>query len=209
VTQTQGVYRAVVTDVRDKEGMGRVQVEVRDAAPGAAPGAARDTEPDAALEPMWARVSTLMAGDRRGTWFVPDVGDEVLVAFQGGDPRQPIVLGSLWSASDRPPETMDPAGRNAVRVIRTGAGLEIRLDDAAERVVVSTPDGASITLEHGTVRIQASGSVEIDASQMTLSAGLLQVQAGMARFGGVVQCDTLVANSVVASSYTPGAGNVW
>ena len=123
MTQTQGVYRAVVTDVRDKEGMGRVQVEVRDAAPGAAPGAARDTEPDAArdtepdaaLEPMWARVSTLMAGDRRGTWFVPDVGDEVLVAFQGGDPRQPIVLGSLWSASDRPPETMDPAGRNAVR----------------------------------------------------------------------------------------------
>ena len=189
--QTQGVYRAVVTDVRDREGLGRVQVRV----------------PDAEAEAAWARVSTLMAGDRRGTWFVPDVGDEVLVAFQGGDPRQPIVLGSLWSASKRPPEAMDPAGGNAVRVIRTGAGIEIRLDDAAGRVVVSTPDGASITLEHGNVRIQASGSVEIDASQLTLSAGLVQVQAGMARFDGVVACDTLVATSVVASSYTPGAGN--
>ena len=189
--QTQGVYRAVVTDVRDREGLGRVQVRV----------------PDAEAEAAWARVSTLMAGDRRGTWFVPDVGDEVLVAFQGGDPRQPIVLGSLWSASKRPPEAMDPAGGNAVRVIRTGAGIEIRLDDAAGRVLVSTPDGASITLEHGNVRIQASGSVEIDASQLTLSAGLVQVQAGMARFDGVVACDTLVATSVVASSYTPGAGN--
>jgi hypothetical protein len=57
------------------------------------------------------------------------------------------------------------------------------------------------------VRVRASGSVEIDASQLTLSAGLVQVRAGMARFGGVVQCDTLVANSVVAASYTPGAGN--
>jgi uncharacterized protein involved in type VI secretion and phage assembly len=193
VKQTQGVYRAVVTDVRDKEGLGRVQVEV----------------PEVAAEAAWARVSTLMAGDRRGTWFVPDVGDEVLVAYQGGDPRQPIVLGSLWSASRRPPETMDAAGRNAVRVIRTGAGIEIRLDDSAGRVVVSTPDGASITLERGSVRVQASAGVEIDASQLTLSAGLVQVQAGMARFSGVVQCDTLVASSVVASSYTPGAGNVW
>jgi len=193
VKQTQGVYRAVVTDVRDKEGLGRVRVEV----------------PDAAADGIWARVSTLMAGDRRGTWFVPDVGDEVLVAFQGGDPRQPIVLGSLWSASKPPPETMDAAGGNAVRVIRTGAGIEIRLDDAAGSVVVSTPDGASITLERGNVHVQAPGSVEIDASQLTLGAGLVQVQAGMARFGGVVQCDTIIANSVVASSYTPGAGNVW
>ena len=191
--ETQGVYRALVTDVRDEEGLGRVQVEV----------------PDGAAEPAWARVSTLMAGDGRGTWFVPDVGDEVLVAFQGGDPRQPVVLGSLWSAGRRPPETMDAAGRNAVRVIRTAAGIEIRLDDAAGRVVVSTPDGASITLEHGSVRVQAPATVEIEASQLSLSAGLVRVEAGMARFDGVVQCDTLVANAVVASSYTPGAGNIW
>jgi len=193
VKQTQGVYRAVVTDVRDKEGLGRVQVEV----------------PDAAPDPAWARVSTLMAGDRRGTWFVPDVGDEVLVAFQGGDPRQPTVLGSLWSAGKPPPEAMDPAGRNAVRVIRTGAGLEIRLDDAAGRVMVSTPDGASITLDRGNVRIEAPGNVEIEASKLTLNAGFVEVQAGMARFAGVVRCDTLITNSVVASSYTPGAGNIW
>jgi hypothetical protein len=98
---------------------------------------------------------------------------------------------------------------HATEVIRTRGGLEIRLDDAAGRVTVSTPDGASLTLEHGNVTIQAAGTVEIDASQIKLTAGQVQIQSAMAKVDGVVQCDTLVANSVVASSYTPGAGNVW
>jgi phage baseplate assembly protein V len=191
VKQIQGVHRAVVTDVRDKEGLGRVRVKVA----------------DLAAEPSWARLATLMAGDGRGTWFVPDAGDEVLVAFEGGDPRQPVVLGSLWSSSERPPETMDGAGENTVRLIRTRSGIEIRLDDAAGRVAVSTPDGASIVLEHGNVVIESGAEVEIRASQIKASAGMVSVAAGMARFDGVVQCDTLIANSVVAASYTPGAGN--
>jgi phage baseplate assembly protein V len=148
-----------------------------------------------------------MAGDRHGSWFVPDTGDEVLVAFQAGDASRPVVLGSLWSAKERPPESMDSAGANPVRLIRTRSGLEVRLDDAAGRVTVSTPDGASITLEHGNVTIEASGTVEIDASRVKLSASQVEVEAGIAKFGGVVQCDTLIATSVVASSYTPGAGN--
>jgi hypothetical protein len=94
----------------------------------------------------------------------------------------------------------------ASEVIRTRGGLEIRLDDATGRVAVSTPDGATITLEHGKVVIQAS-VVEIEASQIKASAGQVSVAASMAKFDGVVQCDTLVANSVVAASYTPGAGN--
>jgi phage baseplate assembly protein V len=191
VSQLEGVYRAVVTDVRDKEGLGRVQVKV----------------PDVAAKPGWAPVATLMAGDRRGSWFVPDAGDEVLVAFQAGDASRPVVLGSLWSAKERPPESMDSAGANPVRLIRTRSGLEVRLDDDAGRVTVSTPDGASITLEHGNVTIEASGTLEIDASRVKLSASEVEVEAGIAKFGGVVQCDTLIATSVVASSYTPGAGN--
>ena len=189
--QIEGVHRAVVTDVLDTEGLGRVQVKV----------------PDAGAEATWAPLATLMAGDRQGTWFVPDVGDEVIVAFEAGDARRPVVIGSLWSGKQRPPETMDAAGANAVRLIRTRAGLEIRLDDATGSVTVSTPDGASIVLERGNVTIQASGTVEIDASRIKLSAGQVEVAAAMARFDAVVQCDTLIANSVVASSYTSGAGN--
>jgi phage baseplate assembly protein V len=191
VKQIEGVHRAVVTDVRDKEGLGRVQVKA----------------PDVAAEPTWAPLATLMAGDRRGTWFVPDVGDEVLVAFEAGDPRRPVVIGSLWSAQQRPPESMDSAGANAARLIRTRSGLEVRLDDAAGRVTVSTSDGASITLEHGNVTIQTPGTLEIEASKIKLGAGQVEVEAGMAKFAGVVECNTLIATSVVASSYTPGAGN--
>ena len=44
-----------------------------------------------------------MAGTNRGIWFVPDVDDEVLVAFEGGDPRRPYVLGGLWNGKDAPP----------------------------------------------------------------------------------------------------------
>ena len=50
----------------------------------------------------WARVATLMGGNNRGSWFVPDVDDEVLVSFEGGDVRRPFVLGGLWTAAMRP-----------------------------------------------------------------------------------------------------------
>jgi hypothetical protein len=96
---------------------------------------------------------------------------------------------------------------HATEVIRTRGGLEIRLEDDSGRVTVTTPDGASIALEHGKVVIQASGVVEIEASQIKARAGQVTVSTAMAKFDGVVQCDTLVANSVVAASYTPGAGN--
>jgi hypothetical protein len=92
---------------------------------------------------------------------------------------------------------------HATEVIRTRGGLE----DDSGRVTVTTPDGASIALEHGRIVIQAPASVEIEASQIKASAAQVSVSAGMARFDGVVQCDTLIANSVVASSYTPGVGN--
>ena len=69
----QGVYTATVLDNRDREGLARVFVRV--------PGIA-----DAGI---WARIATMMAGQNRGTLFVPDVDDEVLVAFERGDQRIP------------------------------------------------------------------------------------------------------------------------
>jgi uncharacterized protein involved in type VI secretion and phage assembly len=79
-----GVYRAVVTDVRDPEGRGRVQLRV--------PQVTGDEE-------IWARVLA-----HAGTAFVPQPGDEVLVAFEAGEPRIPVVLGTLWKSPHIPPE---------------------------------------------------------------------------------------------------------
>jgi phage baseplate assembly protein gpV len=92
--------------------------------------------------------------------------------------------------------------------VRTPGGLEIHLDDAAGRVTISG-QGSTILIDSSGITIQAAAKVDIEASQLKVSAGMVEVDAGMSRFSGVVQCDTLIANSVVAASYTPGAGNVW
>lgn len=214
-----GVYPARVIENVDPQGLGRLLVQV----PWSAEGEEKGTQ-------AWARLATFMAGPKRGAWFIPDVGDEVLVGFAGGDPRQPYVLGSLWSESAPPPEPVDATGENNRKVLVSRQGLRITLDDAAQQEAVSieTPggqrltlqDGAAsvriedsggnqITLEPGGVSVEAAAKVTIRASVVEIDAGLLEVDSGMARFSGVVQADTLIANSVVASSYTPGAGNVW
>lgn len=215
-----GVFPALVADIKDEQGLGRVKVRL----PWSPDGGDRQYE-------AWARVATLMAGKNRGSWFVPDAGDEVLVGFEGGDPRFPYVLGGLWNGRDAPPESMDSASKNDLKVLRSRNGVKLTLDDASgkERFVVETPGGQKITLQDGPgaveivdsqgnsvklessgITIQASGKVTIQAGgSVEVSAGMVSVKAGMSKFSGVIQCDTLISNSVVSSSYTPGAGNIW
>jgi uncharacterized protein (DUF2345 family) len=92
--------------------------------------------------------------------------------------------------------------------VRTPSGLEIHLDDAAGRIVL-TGQGSTIRIDSSGITIQASGKVDVEASQLHVSASMVEVDAGMSKFSGVVKCDTLITNSVVAASYTPGAGNIW
>jgi len=161
---------------------------------------------------------------------VPDVNDEVLLAFEGGDPRRPYVIGALWNGSDSPPESMDGAGNNYKKVIRSRNGVKITLDDqdGQEQFIVETPGGQKVTLKDGPgsvevvdsngnsiklesagVTITASAKVTVNATNVSISAGMMTVDAGMSKFSGVVQADTVISNSVVSASYTPGAGNIW
>lgn len=214
-----GVFPAVVSDINDPDGQGRVQVRLPWA-------------PDAgnAEYETWARLATLMGGNNRGSWFIPDVNDEVLIAFESGDPRRPYVLGGLWNGSDAPPEAMDSAGNNHLKVLRSRNGVKITLDDAngQEKLILETPGGQKITLKDGpgmveindsngnSVKLETSGitvnaaaKVTISASTVEISAGMVTVNAGMSKFSGVVQADTVISNSVISASYTPGAGNIW
>lgn len=179
--------------------------------------------------PIWARVALPFAGDNRGTFFIPDVGDEVLVIFVNGDPRHPIVVGGLWNGSAAAPESIS-GGRNLRKVIRSKNGVKITLEDqdGQEKFIVETPgaqkvtlkdgpgaitiedsNGNSIKLETAGITVTASAKVTINASQVAVSAGMVTVDAGMSRFSGVVQADTVISNSVISASYTPGAGNIW
>ena len=102
-----GVYPALVTKINDPEGMGRVQVEL-------------PWSPDNqnSAYKAWARIATLMAGNNRGSWFIPDVNDEVLIAFESGDVRHPYIVGGLWNGLDSPHESMDGGGENVIKSVR-------------------------------------------------------------------------------------------
>jgi uncharacterized protein involved in type VI secretion and phage assembly len=170
-----------------------------------------------------------MAGSDRGTWFIPDVDDEVLISFAAGDPRRPFVVGALWNGQDAPPETMDSAGDNNIKSIVSRQGIHITMDDSSgqEKLILETPqqrivvddggrsveitdaNGNSVRMESSGITVTASAKVTINASTVEVSAGMVNVSAGMSKFSGVVQADTVITNSVVSASYTPGAGNIW
>jgi uncharacterized protein involved in type VI secretion and phage assembly len=86
-----------------------------------------------------ARVATLMAGDGRGTFFNPEPGDEVVVAFEDGDIDRPVIIGSLWSDVDVPPSDADTSQSNNLRIVRTRLGHQLTFDD--------TPGNGKVTLQ--------------------------------------------------------------
>jgi uncharacterized protein involved in type VI secretion and phage assembly len=217
-THWYGVYPARVADVKDPDNQGRVKILL----PWAPDSGGKQYE-------AWARVATLMAGDNRGTWFIPDTDDEVVVAFAGGDPRKPYVLGSLWNGKDSPPESMDAQGRNEARVIKSRNGSRIALEDTdgQETITLETPGGAKVVLRNGPssivvedgngnsvklesigVTVNCSAKVKVNAANAELNVNKLTVDAGMSEFSGVIKASTVIADSIVAASYTPGAGNI-
>ncbi|HXD96626.1 MAG TPA: phage baseplate assembly protein V [Candidatus Acidoferrum sp.] len=182
--------------------------------------------------PIWARVAAPFAGADRGAFFIPDVGDEVLVTFVNGDPRWPIVVGGLWNGSAPAPETLGGSGDRVDRWTIVGkAGTRIAIVEEASghpTISLTTPGGVSgtlsdsgggeiefkaagttITVDPTGVSIQTPAKVTVRASQVQVTAGQVKVDAAIADFSGIVKCDVLQANTVVAQTYTPGAGNVW
>jgi uncharacterized protein involved in type VI secretion and phage assembly len=213
-----GAYPGLVLDVRDQDGQGRVLVSL-------------PWSPDSggSSYSAWARVATMMAGDNQGSWFVPDVGVEVLLIFLGGDPRQPCVIGALWNGQDAPPQKMDNAGENNIKKLQSRNGVAMTLDDTqgAEALTLETPGdrtismldgpgsieisdslGNSIKLDESGITFTTSGQISMSASQVEITAGSVTVNAGMSQFNGATQHDTVLTTSIVATSYTPGAGNM-
>jgi phage protein D len=160
----QGVVVGLVTNINDPAGLGRVKVNY--------PGL------DDIDESPWMRIAGPMAGEGRGFFCLPEISDEVLVAFEQGDIHRPYLVGMLWNGPDRPPRTNQAVvgrdGRVNQRLIRSRSGHEILLDDTAgrEQVVVSDQSGNRIVLAGGEMRIKVEGDLIIKASgRITLEAG--------------------------------------
>lgn len=153
-----GVTVGLVTNNQDPDKLGRVKVRFPWLS---------DEE-----ESHWARVLTPMAGNGRGLYFLPEVDDEVLVAFEHGLMEFPYVLGALWNGKDAPPETNDD-GENNIRVIKSRSGHIIGLDDTdgEEKIEIIDQSGNNyITIEtaKNTITITSAKDVVIEAKQGTL-----------------------------------------
>jgi uncharacterized protein involved in type VI secretion and phage assembly len=157
-SRISGVVIGVVTNTQDPDGLGRVKVKFPWLS---------DAE-----ESFWARVATPMAGKNRGFYFLPEVDDEVLMAFEHGDPRFPYVLGALWNGQDKPPEKNDD-GKNNVRLIRSRSGHVVRLDDTEgkEKIEIVDKSGKnSVILDtsKNTITITSSKDITLSATQGTI-----------------------------------------
>jgi phage protein D/phage baseplate assembly protein gpV len=185
-----GVVTAIVTNIADPQSMGRVKVKY--------PWITEDAES------FWARVACLGAGAERGMFIMPEVGDEVLVAFEHGDFSRPYVIGSLWSTEDKPPPEAQNAASgeeskvrtwhsinghriaiydnadNKVEIITDG-GHEIVLDDANQKIIMKSSGGLTLTMDDGgsKITLESGNEVEITASgNMKLqSSGNMDLEA--------------------------------
>lgn len=151
-----GVAIGVVTNIEDPENLGRVRVTF--------PWFSEEDESE------WARVVTLMAGKDRGTLFLPEVDDEVLVGFEQGDIRRPFIMGALWNGVDTLPGEFTNDGKNNVRFIKSRSGHIIKLDDTEgeEKIEVIDKSGTNavvIDTKANTITISADQDIILKAPQ--------------------------------------------
>lgn len=94
-------------------------------------------------------------------------------------------------------------------MLRAPGGAEVRVSDESQKVVITSPAGVSIVIEEAGMRISAPGcTIQVNGAGVTISGAQVTVDA-MVLSARLIRCDTIIATTVVGSSYTPGAGNVW
>lgn len=205
-----GLYPALVKDIVDPDNLGRIQVGF----PWLGSAGAEVT--------AWARLVTPYADDDQGWEILPAVDTEVIVGFEAGNVDRPCIVGAVWNGRESLPQAPEAANNKRLLKTRSGSlfefddaagaakitlsmqsGHKLVLDDAAQQVTLQHSNGCEVVLNiAGQVKITANSTVEVNASAVN-------IHAPMVNCDGVVQCSTLITQSVISASYTPGAGNVW
>ena len=204
-----GVYPAIVTNIVDPQNLGRVEVKF----PWLTSGGERDVR-------AWARLCSPYADGDQGFQVMPAVDSEVLVAFGAGVFEWPYIVGAVWNGKEKLPSI--PKRPNDIRLIRTRAdsrlefddgtppkvsltmasGHKVVLNDATQEVLVEHAGGCSIKLTPMTIEIRANIS-------MNVTAPMVNVDAAVSTFNGIVKASTVIADAFVLSpGYSPGVGNL-
>lgn len=164
--RVNGVVIGRVKRVDDPQGEGRILVEF--------------PWMEGRNQSYWAPPATLMSGGGRGAWFMPEQGDEVLLAFDHGDINHPYIVGFLWNGVDKPPRT-DPA----LRTIQTVSGHVLEFDDngGGESISIKWKGrDPSITMESSklSLKFDSKSFIEISSGGITIkSTGEVTIQGSM------------------------------
>ncbi len=151
-----GVVIGLVMSVDDPQGQGRLQLRF-------------PWLSDSNTTP-WARVATMKAGNDRGSWYMPEIGDEVLVSFEHGDVQHPFVVGFLWNGKDKP-----PTKNTRRRLIRSMNGHEIEIYDpdpsGGDKGFIRIKDahGNKIELANAIIRIESVGNLVLTGANVTIN----------------------------------------
>jgi len=154
MSKARGVTVGVVLNVTDPEAQGRIQVNL--------------TMLEGRAQTYWAPVATFMAGKNRGAWFMPEIGDEVLVAFLNDNVEQPYILGFTWNGQDTPPSM-----NQRERMFRSLNGHTIRFLDStpgsagAGAITIEDANGNVITMSNGKIHLKAAAQLEIEAATIS------------------------------------------
>ena len=157
-----------------------------------------------------ARMMMPNAGNKRGMYWMPEVGDEVVVGFEGGDSNAPIILGALFNAESPTPDQAKPSNDNNVRTLVSRTGHEFTLDDspAAGKVIVKTKGGRSLALEDtppGKIKLETPTGISIEMDDAT---GSLTLTAPTSITLATASLQLLVGGMSVGPGAAPGTGTI-
>lgn len=128
---------------------------------------------DPAEDGIWTRVACLDAGNNRGTFFRPEIGDEVVVGFLNNDPRHPVVLGMLNSSSK--PAPLKAANKNDEKGYTSRSGMKMIFNDDEKSLKIETPAGKKVTIseKEGFIQMEDENNnkVTMDSSAISLQSG--------------------------------------
>jgi len=184
-----GVVVGIVTNNQDPENMHRVKVRF--------PWLSNDVESN------WARVAAPMSGKDRGAYFLPEVDDEVLVAFEHGLVDHPFVVGSLWNGKDGAPES-NADGENNHRTLRSRSGHVLRFNDksGSETIEIIDKTGSNkiiIDSANNSITIEAKSDITIKSAtgKLTMQANGIEMKSQMGVNVEAAQNMDLKANAIV------------
>ncbi|MDQ3370030.1 MAG: phage baseplate assembly protein V, partial [Myxococcota bacterium] len=154
-SKMRGVYLAIVCDNQEGDGNPGYRVKVK------------YPWMNEQEQTFWARIATPMGGKERGTYFLPEVDDQLLVVFEHGDIHRPIVIGAVWSKKQQPVE-VNGSGKNNTKLIKSRAGHRLIFDDKDGEEKITIVDSTKknkivIDSKNQVVKIECEGDIEVRA----------------------------------------------